>query len=130
GVIRWAKLPEGRLAGVFLVGGSSRMPLVGTLLHRALGEPPVVIDSPELVVAEGSLLAGAQAMPEKARPVAGPATGIMAPIVNPDGSLVYPELAGPNTSPSSALPVGQTVVAGQAPPGFGQPPASGPPGYA
>ncbi len=125
GVIRWAKLPEGRLAGVFLVGGSSRMPLVGTLLHRALGEPPVVIDSPELVVAEGSLLAGAQATPERARPVAGPATGIMAPIFHPDGRLVYPEAAGPTTSRTPTqppLPVGQTVVAGQPPPGFGQPP--------
>jgi hypothetical protein len=133
GVIRWAKLPEGRLAGVFLVGGSSRMPLVGTLLHRALGEPPVVIDSPELVVAEGSLLAGAKAMPERAGTAPGPSTGIMAPIFNPDGSLVYPEAAGPNTSPTGTggpLPVGETVVAGQLPPGFGpgfgQPPGSGP----
>jgi hypothetical protein len=129
GVIRWAKLPEGRLAGVFLVGGSSRMPLVGTLLHRALGEPPVVIDSPELVVAEGSLLAGAQAIPERAGPVAGPSTGLMPRIFNPDGTLVDPNTS-PTSTPSS-LPVGQTVVAGQLPPGFGQPPAgqvSGPGG--
>jgi hypothetical protein len=58
-VMRGAKLAEGRLAGVFLVGGASRIPLVGTLLHRALGEAPVVIEQPELVVAEGSLLADA-----------------------------------------------------------------------
>jgi molecular chaperone DnaK len=58
-LIRWADLPEGRLAGVFLVGGASRIPLVATLLHRELGEAPVVIEQPELVVAEGSILADA-----------------------------------------------------------------------
>ncbi|WP_328461761.1 Hsp70 family protein [Actinoplanes sp. NBC_00393] len=58
-LLRWADLPEGRLAGVFLVGGASRIPLVATLLHRELGDPPVVIEQPELVVAEGSILAGA-----------------------------------------------------------------------
>ncbi|MDI6097755.1 Hsp70 family protein [Actinoplanes sp. NEAU-A12] len=58
-LLRWADLPEGRLAGVFLVGGASRIPLVATLLHRALGDPPVVIEQPELVVAEGSIMAGA-----------------------------------------------------------------------
>ena len=51
--------PPGRLAGVFLVGGASRIPLVATLLHRELGEAPVVIEQPELVVAEGSILADA-----------------------------------------------------------------------
>jgi molecular chaperone DnaK len=59
GLLRWAELPEGRLAGVFLVGGASRIPLVATLLHRALDEAPVVIEQPELVVAEGSILADA-----------------------------------------------------------------------
>jgi len=133
GVIRWAKLPEGRLAGVFLVGGSSRMPLVGTLLHRALGEPPVVIDSPELVVAEGSLLAGGAeaAVAPVAGPAPGPQTSMMPRLGwRPDGSFgpMTPPggagTAGPNTSPTPTpppLPVGQTVIAGQ-------PPLSGPPG--
>jgi molecular chaperone DnaK len=120
GVIRWSKLPEGRLAGVFLVGGSSRMPLVGTLLHRALGEPPVVIDSPELVVAEGSLLAGAGAAPEQVRPVAGPSTGIMPRIFTPSGELVDPSAAGvPVSGPSYGTP----PVSG---PSYGTPPVSGP----
>jgi molecular chaperone DnaK (HSP70) len=52
-----AELADGRLAGVFLVGGSSRIPLVATMLHRALDEAPVVSEQPELVVAEGSILA-------------------------------------------------------------------------
>jgi WD40 repeat protein len=43
------------VAGLFLVGGSSRVPLVGTLLHHTLGIGPTALDQPELVVAEGSL---------------------------------------------------------------------------
>jgi molecular chaperone DnaK (HSP70) len=43
------------LAGLFLVGGSSRLPLAATLLHRAFGIAPAVTDQPELVVAEGAL---------------------------------------------------------------------------
>ncbi|MEU4221278.1 Hsp70 family protein [Actinoplanes sp. NPDC026623] len=58
-LLNWADLPDGRLAGVFLVGGASRIPLVATLLHRELGEAPVAIEQPELVVAEGSILADA-----------------------------------------------------------------------
>ncbi|GAB2963886.1 hypothetical protein GCM10027280_61010 [Micromonospora polyrhachis] len=43
------------LAGLFLVGGASRMPLVASLLHQRLGIVPTVVEQPELVVAEGSL---------------------------------------------------------------------------
>ncbi|MGI5146370.1 Hsp70 family protein [Plantactinospora sp. CA-294935] len=39
----------------FLVGGSSRVPLVATLLHRTLRIAPTALDHPELVVAEGAL---------------------------------------------------------------------------
>jgi hypothetical protein len=49
GVVR-----DGTLAGVFLVGGSSRIPLAATLLHRAVRVSPTAIEQPELVVAEGS----------------------------------------------------------------------------
>src|SRR5437762_8957774 len=40
---------------VVLVGGASRVPLVAAMLHEALDLPPVVIEQPELVVAEGAL---------------------------------------------------------------------------
>ncbi|MCC3764031.1 Hsp70 family protein [Glycomyces sp. TRM65418] len=55
-VIRAAGLDVAASAGVFLVGGASRMPLVATMLHRALGSAPTVLDQPEIVVAEGSVL--------------------------------------------------------------------------
>jgi molecular chaperone DnaK (HSP70) len=69
GALRWTKLADGRLAGVFLVGGASRIPLVATLLHRALGEPPLAIEQPEMVVAEGALFATSVAGPKPAQTV-------------------------------------------------------------
>lgn len=45
------------VAAVFLVGGSSRVPLAATLVHRACGIAPTVVEQPELVVAEGGVLA-------------------------------------------------------------------------
>jgi Ethanolamine utilization protein EutJ (predicted chaperonin) len=55
-----AKLVEqtGRIDGIFLVGGSSRIPLVATLLHRRFGVAPVLVEHPELVVALGALRVG------------------------------------------------------------------------
>jgi hypothetical protein len=54
-ILRQAGIPRETLAGLFLVGGSSRIPLVATLLHRTLGMAATVIDQPELAVATGSL---------------------------------------------------------------------------
>ncbi|MFC0533693.1 Hsp70 family protein [Phytohabitans kaempferiae] len=70
-VLAAAGVAPGELAGLFLVGGSSRMPLAGVLLHRHLGVAPTVVEQPELVVAEGSL----HARPVAARAGAGPAGG-------------------------------------------------------
>ncbi|HEY1177182.1 MAG TPA: Hsp70 family protein, partial [Phytomonospora sp.] len=72
-VVRAAKLPPERIAGVFLVGGASRMPLVATMLHRAMGVAPTVIEQPELVVAQGAAVsAPAPVAPPRPRPVAPP----------------------------------------------------------
>lgn len=54
-VIGRLAVPEHRMAGIFLVGGSSRIPKLSTLLFQRLGRAPVVIEQPELVVAEGSV---------------------------------------------------------------------------
>ncbi|HEY3501935.1 MAG TPA: Hsp70 family protein [Actinocatenispora sp.] len=53
--LRRAGLTPTDLAGVFLVGGSSRIPLVAQQLHRALGIAPIVLEQPETAVAEGAL---------------------------------------------------------------------------
>jgi branched-chain amino acid transport system substrate-binding protein len=63
-----AGLTPQRLAAVFLVGGSSRIPLAATLLHRAFGTSPTAIEQPELVVAEGALALA----PRAGRAVVGP----------------------------------------------------------
>ncbi|SHN14305.1 Hsp70 protein [Cryptosporangium aurantiacum] len=49
------------LAAVLLVGGSSRIPLVATMIHRALDVAPTVVERPELAVAAGSLQVPADA---------------------------------------------------------------------
>ncbi|WP_432994780.1 Hsp70 family protein [Dactylosporangium sp. CA-233914] len=85
----------GRLSGVFLVGGGSRVPLVATLLHQALGIAPVILEQPELVVAHGSLLTPAPAAPPAAVPAPPPAVPAPPPAV-PD-----PPPAAP---PPAALP--------------------------
>jgi molecular chaperone DnaK (HSP70) len=55
--------PATRLAAVFLIGGSSRIPLAALLLHRAFGVAPVLVDRPDLVVARGAALPGSRPAP-------------------------------------------------------------------
>ncbi|MEV8513085.1 Hsp70 family protein [Dactylosporangium sp. NPDC051484] len=123
GVMRWAQLSEGAVAGVFLVGGSSRMPLVATLLHRELGRAPVAIEQPELVVAEGSMLAGSTATQAGgASPAPGPATG-----VSPQAPGLLWQHPGAAPVSSAAGPVSPAAVPVASPPGegFSMPPAGG-----
>ncbi|WP_203929582.1 Hsp70 family protein [Virgisporangium ochraceum] len=70
-----AQVRPADVAGIFLVGGGSRIPLVSTLLSQAFGRTPTATEQPELVVAEGGLrAAGAHAGPAHAGPAhAGPA---------------------------------------------------------
>ena len=60
-----------RPAGVFLVGGSSRIPMVARLVHERLGIVPVTLDQPETVVARGALgvSAGSRRTPGAVRTV-------------------------------------------------------------
>ena len=53
--VRAARLPPGELSTVFLVGGSSRIPLVARLVHERAGVLPTTLDQPETVVARGAL---------------------------------------------------------------------------
>jgi hypothetical protein len=117
-------LSREHLAGVVLVGGSSRIPMVATLLHQRLGVPPTVLDQPELVVAQGSLAAA-------------PAPG-GPPTLAATASFAAPgEPAPPGFGQQPGY--GQPPGYGQQPPGygpnqpmspaaaFGAPPHSGPP---
>ena len=77
--IREAGLKPADLAGIFLVGGSSRIPLVSRLVHRRSGVMPTSLDQPETVVARGALRAIGETVEDTARrpmphqPTAGPA---------------------------------------------------------
>ncbi|HVW45371.1 MAG TPA: Hsp70 family protein [Amycolatopsis sp.] len=49
-----AGLTPDRLAGIYLVGGSSRLPLVGSMIAEKLGVVPASLDQPETAVALGA----------------------------------------------------------------------------
>lgn len=55
-VIQRAGIRPDRLSGIFLVGGSSRIPLVAALIQDRLHVTPVALDQPETAVALGALL--------------------------------------------------------------------------
>lgn len=58
-----AELAPPDLSDVLLVGGGSRMPLLGRLLHTRLGVAPSVVERPEMAVVEGALHTVAPAQP-------------------------------------------------------------------
>ncbi|MFS8101550.1 type VII secretion-associated protein [Lentzea alba] len=80
--VRDAGLAPQQLAGVFLVGGSSRIPLVARLVHEHTRVVPTSIDQPETVVARGALRA-VSLDPERTGGVA------------PQGALQTPPKGGP-----------------------------------
>ncbi|HEY0638980.1 MAG TPA: Hsp70 family protein, partial [Pseudonocardiaceae bacterium] len=75
-----AGLRAEQLVGVFLVGGSSRIPMVSRLLHERLGVVPVTLDQPETVVARGGLRA-VMADPDRATVPGGPGHALPTPVV-------------------------------------------------
>jgi len=125
-VVRAAGLDLADSAGVFLVGGASRMPLVATMLHRALGVAPTVLDQPEVVVAEGSVL-WTQAGPRTVTfPLQRPQQGFapaMTPAVNParqhpgtPGQAAQSPAALGAGAPGSGTPTPQAAPSPAAPP--------------
>jgi hypothetical protein len=108
-VIREAGLAPERLAGLFMVGGASRMPLAATMIHQELGVAPTLIEQPELVVSEGAVaLPSAPSSPPLLSPVPAPPpephTAALptepyhaaAPVGGPaPGTVQPPPLAGP-----------------------------------
>jgi hypothetical protein len=91
------------LAGLFLVGGSSRIPAVAHLLHTTLGLPPTVLEQPELAVAEGALHTDAVPLPPTA-----PA-GAPAPPADPSGA---PLESAPDQTAGHGWPGEPTLVSG------------------
>jgi molecular chaperone DnaK len=87
-VVADARVPVPELVGVFMVGGSSRIPLAAHLIHTGLGVAATTLEQPETVVVEGALCIGASARP------------------------------GPHTPPPAPQPPPQPVIAQPAPTAF------------
>ncbi|GAB3847193.1 Hsp70 family protein [Dactylosporangium cerinum] len=110
--LRSAGVRHEQVAGVFLVGGSSRIPLVASLLHRALRIAPTVIDQPELVVAIGSLHIDPTPAPAEPTPSAnhlppapvspGPIPARAAPLAAPTTALAAEAAPAPAAAPSAS----------------------------
>lgn len=124
-----ARLSPADLVGIFLVGGSSRIPLAAHLIHTETGMAPTTLEQPETVVAEGSVYFGAPASGTPAghsgmpRPVAAAPPRVPPPLRQPGpapvgqqpGMRPQPGMAAPQVSPAG--PVQPRPVAGQqAPP--------------
>ncbi|MEU7841148.1 Hsp70 family protein [Micromonospora sp. NPDC049114] len=129
-VIAAAGLRPDQLAGLFLVGGSSRIPLVARMLHAELGVAPTVLDQPELPVAEGALtdLPLRRALPAYAGPQAA-APALPVPSSAGPPAPAAPAFAGPPApaAASSAPTVpSQPGPAAARPGGPGWPPALAP----
>lgn len=123
--INEAGLRPDQLGGVFLVGGSSRIPMVGRLVHEQLGVVPTTLDQPETVVARGamlSVLAGQRSgrtahAAQSALPAqTGPATAGAAP-----GPATQGAGAGIPGAAGSGPPSGPIPAAPGAAPGMGTP---------
>ena len=100
-VISRCGLRPDQLAGLFLVGGSSRLPIVARLLHAQLGIAPTVLEQPELPVAEGAL---AEVTPAAATAAAPASPAAPPPVSVPPVSV--PPVSVPPVSP----PVGPPPV--------------------
>ncbi|QUH05148.1 type VII secretion-associated protein [Saccharopolyspora erythraea] len=118
-VLREGGVSRQRLAGVFLVGGSSRIPMVSRLIHERTGVVPTTLDQPETVVARGALRA-VRLDPERSgglAPSGGWSGGQQRTVRNypmsgpPSGGHPAP-VAGPGTTSGDSLSRASTIVIG------------------
>ncbi|MFG2040201.1 Hsp70 family protein [Dactylosporangium sp. NPDC048998] len=133
--IEQARLQPKDLVGIFLVGGSSRIPLAAHLIHTELGVAPTTLEQPETVVVEGALCIGAAVAPVRTsgtpRQVAPPpqqrpvpaATHAPVSAAPMSGVPVSPAVQRPPVVPQRPAVVPQPVVQQPVP----RPPVSPPP---
>jgi actin-like ATPase involved in cell morphogenesis len=86
--IRAAGLSPDRLAGIYLVGGSSRIPLIATLIAEQLRVVPTSLDQPETAVALGAHHVTQEGVSMRTRDLTG----------MPSGPTPLPQ-TGPQTGP-------------------------------
>jgi Hsp70 protein len=105
--LRAAGLSPDRLAGIYLVGGSSRLPLVGTMIAEKLGVVPSSLDQPETAVALGAHHVGRDGISMRTQGVAGgivssggPVPGGYAATAPPSPYRPQPAFGAPSNFPS------------------------------
>ncbi|HWG99486.1 MAG TPA: Hsp70 family protein [Pilimelia sp.] len=124
-VLAGCRLAPGQLAGLFLVGGSSRVPLVARMLHAELGIAPTVLEQPELPVAEGALahlpsvVASAAAALGDARAAGRAAVQVTGAVGAPPAPRTAPAGALGGSAPASVPAPGSAAAAATAPGGTG-----------
>lgn len=98
-----AGVTPARLSGIFLVGGSSRIPLVAGLIQDRLRMTPVALDQPETAVVLGALLMPAHPEAQRTVPVTGgPLSG--RPAQPPPPRASPGQTTGPQSGPVTAPP--------------------------
>ncbi|HEV2780700.1 MAG TPA: type VII secretion-associated protein [Actinophytocola sp.] len=100
--IRAAGVAPRQLAGIFLVGGSSRIPMIARLVHERCGVVPTTLDQPETVVARGALRA-VNPDPDRTGVVPARTVAEQAPPPRP-AAPVTPARGQPVTVPPPAAP--------------------------
>jgi actin-like ATPase involved in cell morphogenesis len=102
-----AGLAPAQLSAVLLVGGSSRIPLVGQLVSEQLGRPVAVDADPKNAIAMGAVLSmtpssGTGAMPQVSTPRNGP------PARQPIGAAAAPPMGAAGAQPMTGAtpPIG------------------------
>nr|BFF26195.1 hypothetical protein GCM10025732_41600 [Glycomyces mayteni] len=74
-----ARMNPADLVGIFLVGGSSRIPMISQLIHSKLGVPPQTFEQPETVVVEGAVRAASGPAPTEQQPIRPTSGGPVSP---------------------------------------------------
>ncbi|GAB3154287.1 hypothetical protein GCM10027290_48510 [Micromonospora sonneratiae] len=125
-VLQRAGVAPANLAGLLLVGGASRMPLVATRLHTRLGVAPSVPEQPELPVAYGALVHTSADTPAVAPTSGTPMASAGAS--STDAAAMPPVPPWPVPSPWQAQPVSPasapTATSPPPPPGGGSAPSA------
>jgi len=116
-----ARVPPEQVAGWFLVGGASRTPLIATLLHRRTGAPPVVLEDPQIVVAEGALHTAPSAAWSGSIPAGRPGAGALRPPSAANAPMSGVPISG---GPTTGAPMSGVPMSGA--PSSGAPPRPGP----
>lgn len=113
--IEEAGLRPKQLTAIFLVGGSSRIPMISRLVHERAGVVPTTLDQPETVVARGALLA-VRTEPAR-RPAPRPILDQRTELVRSPSARRPAIAARPPTRPSAAFPVQRQPPRPPGPPG-------------